>query len=111
VHHTLETLFSAHIGPDSSKEGFDASKIDPKPLPPTLYYEYLDLGEIYPVIINATLNQNQTYRVLVELKITLRGIGVHDRGSEGYQSLHMHAPYTYGGQLQTEDQSSKKVEP
>jgi Reverse transcriptase (RNA-dependent DNA polymerase) len=91
VQHTPEYVFSAQTGPDSRKEGSDAPKVDLKPLLPTLRYEYLGPDETYPVIINVTLNENQTNRFLAELRLHRGALGYMIEDLKGISpSIYLH---------------------
>jgi hypothetical protein len=60
--------FSTQEGSDSTQTSPNSPKVELKPLPSTLRYEYLGPNESYPVIINAALNKDQTNRLLSELR-------------------------------------------
>jgi len=53
----------------------EAPKVDPKPLPSNLRYEFLGPNYTYPVIINANLNKGETEKLLKILKKYLKALG------------------------------------
>ncbi|XP_078148472.1 uncharacterized protein LOC144543896 [Carex rostrata] len=53
----------------------DAPKVELKPLPSTLRYEYLGPNQTYPVIVNASLDQDQTDQLLTILRKHKKAIG------------------------------------
>jgi hypothetical protein len=67
--------FSNPEGSDSTQNPPSSPKVELKPLPFTLRYEYLGLNESYLVIINAALNKDQTDRLLSELRAHQAAIG------------------------------------
>ncbi|XP_078163505.1 uncharacterized protein LOC144558538 [Carex rostrata] len=66
---TTETL------PNFAEPSKDAPKVELNPLPSTLRYEYLGPNQIYPVIVNASLNQDQTSQLLQILRMHRKAIG------------------------------------
>ncbi|KAL1199619.1 hypothetical protein V5N11_019384 [Cardamine amara subsp. amara] len=52
-----------------------ALKVELKPLPLGLRYVFLGPHSTYPVIINDKLNEDETFRLLVELKKYRKAIG------------------------------------
>jgi hypothetical protein len=82
----------------------DAPKVELKPLPATLCYEYLESNETYPVIINATLNDEQTQKLLRELRKHWKAIGYTIRDLKGINpSICMH-------RISTEDDHKLTIE-
>jgi hypothetical protein len=60
---------TAEILPNFAETSEDAPKVELKPLPSTLRYEYLGSNQTYPVIVNASLNQDQTSQLLRILRL------------------------------------------
>ena len=53
----------------------EASKVELKPLPPNLRYEFLGPYSTYPVIVNASLNEGETEKLFSVLKKYPKAIG------------------------------------
>ena len=66
---------TAEILPNFAETSEDAPKVELKPLPSTLRYEYLGPNQTYPVIVNASLNQDQTSQLLQILRMHRKAIG------------------------------------
>jgi len=49
--------------------------VELKPLPPNLRYEFLGINSTYPVIVNASLNEGETEKLLYVLKKYPKAIG------------------------------------
>jgi hypothetical protein len=90
----LREVFSAETMPEfaetSDKSLDNAPKVELKPLPAALCYEYLGPDETYPVIINTELNDNQTQKVLQELRKHRKAIGYTIGDLKGNPSICMH---------------------
>ena len=52
----------------------NAPKVELKPLPPNLRYEYLGEDATYPLIVNSELNKEQTEKLLHELRLHRKAI-------------------------------------
>jgi Reverse transcriptase (RNA-dependent DNA polymerase) len=90
-----KVVFSAEEMPDfaeTSNDSFDdIPKVELKPLPVTLRYEYLGSNETYQVIVNATLNDEQTQKLLRELRKHRKAIGYTIEDLKGINpSIYMH---------------------
>ena len=57
-----------------------STKLDLKPLPASLRYEFLDEKKTFPVIIGAQLNQEETAKLLEKLRLHRGALGysIHD---------------------------------
>jgi hypothetical protein len=53
----------------------EAPKVELKPLPPSLRYEFLGPNSTYPVIVNANLNEVETEKLIYVLKKYPKAIG------------------------------------
>jgi hypothetical protein len=83
--------FSTPKGSDSTQNPPSSPKVELKPLPSTLRYEYLGPNESYPIIINAALNKDQTDRLLSELRTHQATIGYTIEDLKGISpSIYMH---------------------
>jgi hypothetical protein len=67
--------FSTQDGAYSTQTSPNSPKVELKPLPSTLRYEYLGPNESYLVIIHAALNKDQTDRLLSKLRAYQAAIG------------------------------------
>jgi hypothetical protein len=83
--------FSTPECSNSTQTSSNSPKVELKPLPSTLRYEYLGPNESYPVIINAALNEDQTDRLLFELRTHQAAIGYKIEDLKGISpSIYMH---------------------
>jgi len=57
----------------------EAPKVELKPLPPNLRYEFLVPNSTYPIIMNASLNEVETEKLLYVLKKYTKAKGYHQR--------------------------------
>jgi hypothetical protein len=82
---------NARVAETSDKSLDDAPKVELKPLPVALRYEYLRPNETCQIIINTDLNDNQTQKLLRELRIHRKAIGYMIRDLKGINpSICMH---------------------
>ena len=82
----------------------NAPKVELKPLPSGPRYAFLGSNSTYPVIINDNLSENETTRLLVELKKYRKAIGYSLGDIKGIsQALCMHM-------IHLEDESVTSVE-
>ena len=71
----IQTLNSVENDEESKKEEVESSKPELKPLPHGLKYVYLEANEEKPVVISATLTEEQEMKLLKVLKENKRAIG------------------------------------
>ncbi|RVW41521.1 Retrovirus-related Pol polyprotein from transposon 17.6 [Vitis vinifera] len=73
--YTIQSLNSVENDEESKKEEVEISKPELKPLPHGLKYVYLEANEEKPVVISATLTEEQEMKLLKVLKENKRAIG------------------------------------
>ncbi|RVW94437.1 Retrovirus-related Pol polyprotein from transposon 17.6 [Vitis vinifera] len=73
--YTIQSLNSVENDEESKKEEVEISKPELKPLPHGLKYVYLEANEEKPVVISATLTEEQEMKLLKVLKENKRVIG------------------------------------
>ncbi|XP_059591933.1 uncharacterized protein LOC132253563 [Vitis vinifera] len=73
--YTIQSLNSVENDEESKKEEVEISKPELKPLPHGLKYVYLEANEEKPVVISATLTEEQEMKLLKVLKENQRAIG------------------------------------
>ncbi|CAM8914240.1 unnamed protein product [Rhodiola kirilowii] len=80
--HYLSSMEANSLGIDDGNEretdilqGKESCKVELKPLPTSLRYEFLGSNSTYPVIINALLNQDETSKLLHVLRKFRKAIG------------------------------------
>lgn len=72
----------------------DVPKLELKPLPSTLRYEFLGPNSTYPVIVNAKLNDDEVERLLVIIRNHKRALGYSSDDLKGISpSLFMHRTF------------------
>jgi hypothetical protein len=74
---TVKSLTESHDSTGDSEEKAEGKthRLELKPLPHNVRYEFLDLNKTYPVIVGAHLDATQTAKLLHELRLHKKTIG------------------------------------
>ncbi|RVW46415.1 Transposon Ty3-I Gag-Pol polyprotein [Vitis vinifera] len=99
--YTIQSLNSVENDEESKKEEVEISKPELKPLPHGLKYVYLEGNEEKPVVISATLTEEQEMKLLKVLKENKRAIGWSISDLKGINPLICTASYLFGRECKT----------